>query len=241
MILWGGSFLVILAVALIGIRVYRMLSDLKQMAAIDSGEIIPGIYAIRDSYVNLYVVKGGEGHVAIDSGIDAQVVRDELKKLNIDPASVAAVFLTHSDTDHTGGLCVFPHAQIYLSGEEEPMVDGRKARFILYRNKAIPKHESLMDDQVVDVGGLTVKTILTPGHTPGSASFLVNGQSLFTGDSMRLQNGKAEIFSRSINMDNDAQYQSLKKLAKLRGVQHVFTGHFRYTDAFDRAFEGFRE
>jgi len=35
---------------------------------------------------------------------------------------------------------------------------------------------------------------------------------------MMLQNGKAEIFSKSINMDSDAQFQSLKKLAKLRGV-----------------------
>lgn len=240
MILWSLSFLVILAMALIGIRVCHMLSDVRQMEAVDSGEIVPGVYAIRDSYVNLYVVKGREGYVAIDAGIEAQVVRDELKKLGMDPGSVAAVFLTHSDTDHTGGLSAFPNARIYLSAEEEPMVDGRKSRFILYRNKAIPAHELLRDDQVVDVDGVSVRTLLTPGHTPGSASFLVNGRFLFAGDSMRLQNGTAALFSKSINMDNGAQLQSLKKLAGVHGVQCVFTAHFGYADDAGRVFERFR-
>lgn len=58
---------------------------------------------------------------------------------------------------------------------------------------------------------------------------------------MKLQDGKAEIFSKAINMDRDAQLESLKKLAKLKGVKYIFAGHFGYADSFDRAFVAFRE
>jgi hydroxyacylglutathione hydrolase len=58
---------------------------------------------------------------------------------------------------------------------------------------------------------------------------------------MRLQDGKADIFGKAINMDSDTQRQSLKKLARLKGAKYVFTAHFGYTDDFGRAFEIFRE
>ena len=34
-------------------------------------------------------------------------VKDELKKLEIDPDKVRAVLLTHSDGDHAGGISLF--------------------------------------------------------------------------------------------------------------------------------------
>jgi len=43
----------------------------------------------------------------------------------------------------------------------------------------------LEDDDVLSVGDLRVRTVHTPGHTPGSISFLVEGTPLlFTGDTL---------------------------------------------------------
>ena len=45
--------------------------------------------------------------------------------------------------------------------------------------------ELLEDDSVIEVGNLRVHTILNPGHTPGSMSFLVEGKPLlFSGDTL---------------------------------------------------------
>ena len=41
----------------------------------------------------------------------------------------------------------------------------------------------LRDDETVQIGNLEIKVIHTPGHTPGSACFLVSG-NLFTGDTL---------------------------------------------------------
>jgi glyoxylase-like metal-dependent hydrolase (beta-lactamase superfamily II) len=41
------------------------------------------------------------------------------------------------------------------------------------------------DDSIIEVGNLRVRTILNPGHTPGSMSFLVEGKPLlFSGDTL---------------------------------------------------------
>jgi hydroxyacylglutathione hydrolase len=223
-----------------GMRIFRMLSDLKAMTPLETGEVIAGVYAIRDSYVNLYLIQGADGYVAIDSGVDPDVVRAEMKKTGADPARVSAVFLTHGDTDHTGGLAAFENAVIYLPAEEEQMVDERRSRFIIFKNRAIPNHRLLKDGQVVRVDDMDVAMILTPGHTPGAASYFVSGRYLFVGDSVCLKNGKADMFSKAMSMDSGAQLMSLRKLARLAGVKYLFTGHYGYTDSFDRAFEAFR-
>jgi hydroxyacylglutathione hydrolase len=233
----GVLFLIF--VSILGLRLYGVVSDMRQMKALSTGEIVAGVYAVKDSYVNLYVVKNGRSYVAIDSGVNPESVRRELQKLSIDPANVTAVFLTHGDTDHTGGLSLFRNAKIYLGSEEEQMVDGRTARFMTFKNSAIPKHLLLHDNQAVEVEGSNVVAIFTPGHTPGSTCYLVGGQFLFAGDSMSLRDGKADIFGKAINMDSDTQRKSLEKLAKLKGVKYIFTGHYGYTDSFDRALKAF--
>jgi glyoxylase-like metal-dependent hydrolase (beta-lactamase superfamily II) len=235
------GLILIPAVAFLGIRIYKTVRDIRAMTPVGTGEITGGVFAVKDSYVNLYLVRTGARFIAFDSGADTSRVRSEMKKLGIDPSDVSAVFLTHADSDHTGGVPLFRNAAVYLSTEEEQMVDGRKARFFIFKNKLDRKHVLLKDNETVAADSVRVTAILTPGHTPGSTCYLVDGKWLFTGDSMSLKAGKAGIFSRTINMDNEGQVESLKKLARLGGVQMVFTAHFGVTDAFDRAFESFQD
>jgi hydroxyacylglutathione hydrolase len=232
---------VLLLILRFGIRPVRALLVVKQMTPLDTGEIVSGVFVVKNSYVNMYLVKGANGYIAIDSGTGADGVRKALRTIQINPAEVIAVFLTHGDTDHTGGLSVFQNATIYLGIEEEQMIDGRTARFGFFKNKPISKHDRLGDGQEMEVDGLKVKGISTPGHTPGSMCYRVDGRYLFVGDTMRLREGKVEIIGEAINMDSDTQRQSLKKLARLEGVQFIFTAHFGYTDSFARAFSTLRE
>ena len=50
----------------------------------------------------------------------------------------------------------------------------------------LPDHDfALVDGEVLEVGELRLRTIFTPGHTPGSACFLLDGHGvLFAGDTL---------------------------------------------------------
>lgn len=50
----------------------------------------------------------------------------------------------------------------------------------------LPAYDSLLeDDSVIEVGDLRLRTLATPGHTPGSMCFLLDGSPLlFSGDTL---------------------------------------------------------
>jgi hydroxyacylglutathione hydrolase len=234
--------LFVLLVAFVGVELLRLKGELDQMTPTPTGRITDRVSAVNDSIVDLYLVKGATRFIAFDAGNGPDGVQKELETLGIDPADVAAVFLTHADSDHTGGLPVFANAEVYLPAEEEQMVDGRTARmFFFFKNELKRAHKPIGDGQTIEIDGLKVHAILTPGHTPGSTSYVVDDQYLFSGDNLSLKSGKAGVFSEMINMDSNVQRESLKKLAKLEGIRYVFTAHHGYTDSFDKAFEGLRQ
>lgn len=203
--------------------------ETRKMAPVETKEIAEGVYAIADDYVNLFVIKAGESYIAVDSGNNADHVQKELSRVNIDPKKVAAVFLTHSDADHTAGLGLFSNAVIYISKREEQMIDGRTTRLLIFKNKINHACEFLEDNQTINISGLSIKGIPTPGHTPGSMSYLIHDGLLFTGDSMSLKDGRVTAFNDFFNMDSKTQETSLKMLARVAGVKFIFTAHYGFT------------
>jgi len=53
---------------------------------------------------------------------------------------------------------------------------------------------------------------------------------------MCLKRNRAVLFYSAFNLDNEEQKQSISKLAKLKGIDAVFTMHNGYTNDFDFAF-----
>lgn len=209
----------------------------------DTKELVEGIYAIKDdTYINMHLIKATGGYVAIDAAQHEDVIEREMAKFNIDPQMVKAVFLTHSDYDHVGAIQLFKNAKVYISAAEEQMINGKTARAaFIHKNKLNSSYNLIADNQVLNVAGLKVQGILTPGHTPGSMSFLIDEQYLFTGDTLSLKNKKAEISSEFFNMDTAAVKKSIAKLAAIPGIEYIFTAHFGYTDNVSEAFKSWRK
>lgn len=239
---WVGLGILLGITALLGgVVLVKVYLESRKLSPLETREIVSGVHAVRDSYVNLFLFKTNDGYIAIDAGNNKRQVQQELTRLGIDPKKVSAVFLTHSDVDHIGACSLFQNAVIYLSKAEEQMVNGQTHRFLFMKNKLDLPHALLENNQILNISGVRIKAFLTPGHTPGSMSFLINDTYLFAGDSMGLKNGKVTGFNDVFNMDSQLQRRSITQLADLPGVKYVFTAHYGFVDSYETAFENWTQ
>ena len=205
----------------------------------DTCRINDNLHIIRDGHVNFYSYAKGGDMVCVDAGFGSPTMKSELDKLGLNPSSISHLFFTHSDRDHVGGLKLFPNAKVYISSEEEQMINGEKKRFLIMNNRlGTDRYTLLADGEVVEVGDITVKAVATPGHTPGSMSYLIDGSVLCTGDTLVLRDGEVKPTMRLLNMDTQRELESIRKLAKIGGVKVLCTAHSGYTTDYVKAMRG---
>lgn len=230
-----GILIVVLIFLFFGF-VLKFKLEKNKMTPIETKEIVENIYSVRDSFVNLYLIKNGDRYIAIDGGNNLDVVSKELEKLKINPEKIIAIFLTHTDMDHVAAVKLFKNAKLYLAAQEEPLINGGKSRFLFTGNKIDTKEYSLIADlQVLTIENIVIKGILTPGHTPGSMCFLINDKYLFSGDLLSIKDGEVEKFNDFFNMDTQTAINSIEKITSFPKCEYIFSSHYGYTNNYKNA------
>lgn len=161
------------------------------------------IYVIEDHRSN---------HVAVvDPGWEGDKIVDfvQQKKLHL-----TDVLLTHSHYDHVNGLARVIkrcHPQIHLSVAEAKFWGPVLQQEIL--------HE---DGDIIELGQTKIEVLHTPGHTPGSVCYYLEGHIL-TGDTLFVLGcGRCDLKGG----DADLMHHSLKRLAtQLPSETIVHPGH----------------
>jgi hydroxyacylglutathione hydrolase len=197
---WLGIVVVILAVVAAA-GGYAVFGNNSPMG---DGPVANGVTAVKDGFVNVFIVDLGSGKVAlVDAGRDKSgaAVLAALARKSLGPASVSAIFLTHGHPDHTAACKLFPDATVYAMAEDAELVGD-----------AATVHP-LHDGQVVTVGDEHIEAFAVPGHTPGSAVYLARGV-LFLGDSAGASKaGNVMKAVRLFSKDSAQNVASLKALS----------------------------
>jgi hydroxyacylglutathione hydrolase len=235
------SILIALIVIPCAAFLIRFAYEGSTMKPVDTKLLADGVYSIRDDYVNMYIVKKQADIIAIDAGQNADMTKKELTKINIDPADFKAIFLTHTDYDHVGAIKLFKNAKVYISADEEQMVKGNKTRSLIFKNKLDVPYGSIKDGEELAIGGIKIRSILTPGHTPGSMCYTVDNSYLFTGDTISLIDGKAGHFNDFFNMDTPTEIKSINILKNLKGIKYIFTAHHGFSASFEKSFGEYKQ
>ena len=185
------------------------------------------IYAVRCGFVNFYAVRTSAGILLFDSGASPAMAKRGLHKLDISLSDVSHIFLTHTDIDHAGGIKAFPNAITNISIKEEKMIDGSTARRGPIYNRKISGYQTLEDSETVVIGDTAIELRLTPGHTAGSAIYIIGRDVFVTGDLLWYsRRGKIFPCIWYMNMDNKLEEQSAKAaLDAVKDARLVLTGH----------------
>lgn len=193
-------------------------------------------YSLGPVQTNCYIVSNKEKEALIfDPGEEAAFLIKEIRKQHVKPL---AIFLTHAHFDHIGAVDALREefqVPVYIHKEEtswltDPLKNG-SAKYAELPNYVLqPAAEAhvLTAEQTMTVGGFTFDIVHTPGHSPGSVSYIFNedgfaivGDTLFQGSVGRtdLLGGSMKVLMNSIHT----------KLLSLDEETIIYPGHGSYT------------
>ncbi len=226
------AILVVLAAAFaVVIGPFLLLRRLPQRAEIN------GMVLVKDGMVSAGLVPLGEHDAAlVDAGNDpqAKAILAELARNGMGPDDVKYILLTHSDSDHIGGVGKFPKAQVMAlaaeahaaggSSDGVPMVRSRTSK-----RKTVRLARTLQDGDIVQVEPFQVRVFAVPGHTPGSAAYAI-AQNLFLGDSANQdRQGRLKaspwVFTKNTAQNRKSLVELARRLAGDSTIKTLVFGH----------------
>jgi glyoxylase-like metal-dependent hydrolase (beta-lactamase superfamily II) len=162
-----------------------------------------------------YVVAARENAVVVDPHRDLDVYRRLLEEEKL---RLRAVFDTHLQADHvSGGAALAKSAGIPYHASRRDFAGATVAV------------EDVVDGQPVRLGGLEVLPIVslgTPGHTPGSTSFLVGDAFLLSGDTLFVDDvGRPDLGGQAAQWARELHRTLHERLAALRDESVVLPAH----------------
>ena len=213
-------------------RLYIM--DCGHNAAVDQARWSPGVNVGKPIELsdNCYLMKHGTQWLLWDTGYPdavadkplaspagtatrARKLAAQLAELNVKPADVTFVAVSHTHGDHVGNVDMFPASTLLIQKAEVDwaFAGGKKPPF----RKDRPMKALTGDMDVFGDGSATI--LSTPGHTPGHQSLLVHlaktGWVVLTGDAAHFKDNWDNDRVPSINTDAAATHASRARLAEI--------------------------
>jgi metallo-beta-lactamase class B len=137
-------------------------------------EVFDDVYSLGDDANNIWAIDTEEGIILIDALTteeDAKsIIVRNMETVGLDPRRIRYILVTHNHLDHFGGAPYLKSISGALIGASRIDWEGETAF-----GSMPPKEEGdfyLEDGQEITLGSRTLTAILTPGHTPGTISFV---------------------------------------------------------------------
>lgn len=187
-------------------------------------------YPLGPIQANCYVISNSDKEcLVVDPGGEGEKLVRQLRALNLKPI---AILLTHAHFDHIGGVDAVRNAfktPVYMHKKEsgwlqDPKKNGSGRYSEIPDILVSPADRLIESEQTLKIGTFKLKVLHTPGHSPGSISFVfmddgfaIVGDTLFEGSIGRtdLDGGNSKQLLSSIH----------NKLFTLDEEMIIYPGH----------------
>lgn len=245
-----------------------------EMWRLDCGEIrVTNLDVFSDTYAyvgrqmtltdSCYLIRNGDRYLLWDTGLPGELagssasegpfrmslrerVRDQLARIEVRPAQVTFVGVSHYHDDHIGQAADFPGATLLVGAADWEAIRGRPqtaARFGPW-TEGQSRSQPLRGDHDV-FGDGSVVILAMPGHTPGHRTLLVRlprtGPVMLTGDlyhfTENMRTGRMPIFNtdRADTLASMARFQEIARNLRARVIIQHEPADIRLLPAFPQA------
>ncbi len=161
---------------------------------------------------SLYLIEGNDKAILIDAGTNIKDLDKIVSSITEKPVTLIA---THVHPDHTGpSINCFP--EIYINPGDTVLVPTYMGDY-----QGVVKY--LQDGEILDLGDRQLDVVYTPGHTPGSSTFIDKNTGYgFSGDSF----GTGLLL---LTVDFSTFIASCEKICTImetQKIKYLYPGHY---------------
>ena len=138
------------------------------------------VYYVGTSELAAYLIATPQGHVLIDGGLpeSAPLIERSIRQLGFKVEDVEVLLTTQAHFDHVGSLAALQKTSggkvMVMEGDAAVVEAGGRGDYLFGDRQLFPAvrvARVLKDGDTVTMGGITLKAVLTPGHTKGCTTW----------------------------------------------------------------------
>ena len=143
------------------------------------------IYYVGTAELAAFLIHTPQGHILIDGGTPdtAPTIQKSITDLGFKVEDIRILLTTQAHFDHVGTHAHFKKlsgARVEaMAGDAKLLRDGGKSDYLFganptYHFAPMAVDRTLKDGDIITIGGIRLTARLTPGHTPGSATYVMD-------------------------------------------------------------------
>jgi metallo-beta-lactamase class B len=204
-------------------------------------KVFDNLYFIGTRIHSAWVLTTNQGIIVIDTLFDYAIepeIVDGLRKLRLNPREIRYVLISHAHGDHDQGAALLQMrygARVVMGAADWDSTLQRPPGAA----GGVPKRDIVVgaEGQKITLGDTTVDIIATPGHTPGTLSFIFPVKDRGRTLTVAYSGGTAFNFPRraeTFAVYRDSQ-KKMEDAARAAGATVLMSNHTEFDRAYDRA------
>ncbi len=143
--------------------------------------IAGNLYYVGTYDLSCYLITTPQGHILINTGLEASapMIRKHVEALGFKFSDIKILLATHAHYDHVGGMAAVKRAtgakMMIQQKDAKALGDGGASDYVLGGGgstfEPVKADKLLNDQEIVSLGGMQIRLLHHPGHTPGASSF----------------------------------------------------------------------